>query len=389
MPEALICGAGKIGRGFLGQLLHRSGWILRFLDGSPQVVALLNREKRYRVDIAGRDDLREYIPVAGAFGLDDAAAVRPSFASADLIVSAVGAANIPGLARFIAPLLAARGGKPLDWLICENAEAPAKTIRDTLLATAPDQAVYIKEHLGLVETQILRTGMNADPAVLAVEPLALRMHDWWTLPADAEAFRAGIPKITGLEARPNFGNELKRKLYTFNGLNGPICYLGHQAGFQFMHEAATAPALQNLLHGVQEESAHGLVNEFHFDPAGHCAFQHLAWEKYRDPALQDAIERNARDSARKLSAHERLVGPAALCLKHGRDPVAYAAAIAAAIAYRGSDDAGTRAVAARLQSDGVPAVLKEFCGLAPDSRLASLVIAAWNRGGHHLQSQAN
>jgi len=129
MPEALICGAGKIGRGFLGQLLHRSGWILRFLDGSPQVVALLNREKRYRVDIAGRDDLREYIPVAGAFGLDDAAAVRPFFASADLIVSAVGAANIPGLARFIAPLLAARGGKPLDWLICENADAPAKTIR--------------------------------------------------------------------------------------------------------------------------------------------------------------------------------------------------------------------------------------------------------------------
>ncbi|MEJ7679095.1 MAG: hypothetical protein WKG06_14815 [Segetibacter sp.] len=56
-------------------------------------------------------------------------------------------------------------------------------------------------------------------------------------------------------------------------------------------------------------------------------------KKYTDPTINDQIERNANDTRRKLSKEERLVGPALLCLKHGRIPYAYAKAIAAAYYY--------------------------------------------------------
>jgi mannitol-1-phosphate 5-dehydrogenase len=390
MPSALIFGAGKIGRGFLGHLLHRSGYTLRFVDGAPGVVELLNCERRYRIDIAGRAGSTEYIPVAGAYSLTDAHGIEEAMASADLLGCAVGAPNLVALAKPVAPALRKRDlAKPLDWLICENADQPGKTILNALLENADAPfAEFCAHRLGLVETQVLRTGMPADPEIAKREPLALKMHDWWTLPCDAEAFRGPIPKIEGLQPRTNFGNELTRKIFTFNGLNGPISYLGFANGYRILHEAANAAELQPLLKSIMEESAHGLIHEFGFDADEHRRFQQLAWDKYRDAALADEIERNARDSARKLGPRERLIGPASLCLKAGRAPHGFAAAIAAAIAYDGSDDPGTRQVRELVAREGVGAVLKKFCGLSEDSDLSRLVAAAYAEKRHIVRKRS-
>jgi len=378
MPEILILGAGKIGRGFIAHLAHRSGWKVSFSDASQALVAGLTQARRYRIDIAGRPEATEYIPVHEACALSDAPTLQALVARCDLLACAVGAPNLPALAQALAPALAARRERgPLDWLILENADKPAETIRKALLASAPAHAAgWITSQLGLVETQVLRSGMPPEPSLAKSEPLAVRMHDWWTLPADRDAFRGPIPGITGLVPRGNFEHELTRKIYTFNGLNGPISYLGWINGYRLMHEAACAVELQGVLEQIHRESAHGLIGEFGFEPQEHAAFQAIAWHKYRDPALQDAIERNARDSARKLSIRERLVGPAMLCLKHGRQPTAYASAIAAAIHYTGSDDPGTASVAQCLAAGGVPLVLERICALPAGSALAPLIIAA-------------
>ena len=379
MPEILILGAGKIGRGFIGHLAHRSGWRVSFADAAAGLCAQLSAAGRYRIDIAGHADQPEYIPVAAACALSDAPALAALVARCDLLACAVGAPNLVALATALAPALAARAQvnpAALDWLILENADKPAQTLRTTLQAQAPQAAVWLGERLGLVETQVLRSGMPADPAVAAREPLAVKMHDWWTLPADADAFRGVIPAIQGLEVRHHFEHELTRKIYTFNGLNGPISYLGWINGYRLMDQAACAPELQQLLRTIHEESAHGLIAEFGFDPREHQAFQRIAWAKYRDPALGDAIERNARDAARKLAPRERLLGPAALCGKHGRPPLAYATAIAAALHYAGSDDPGTRSVQECLAAQGVAGTLARFCGITAQDPLTLLIITA-------------
>ena len=176
---------GKIGRGFLGQLLHRSGYALSFVDGAPAVVELLNRERRYRIDIAGRAGATEYIPVAGAYLLSDAGGIAGAVRSADLLGCAVGAPNLAALAKTVAPALRQRDlSKPLDWLICENADQPSKTILNALLENADAPfADFCERRLGLVETQwCCASGMPASPEIAKAEPLALKMHDWWTLP---------------------------------------------------------------------------------------------------------------------------------------------------------------------------------------------------------------
>jgi len=376
--EVLIIGAGKIGRGFIGHLFYKSGYKLWFVDASEEVVELLNKEKKYRVDIAGEEiDLTEYIEAEGAFTLKDGNKVAAVFSHVDMIASSVGAGNIEKVTRFVKDMLIATGRKKLlNWIICENANNPAKKIKDILLQHAdPEFENFVQSHIGLVETQVLRTGMPANEEVIIKEPLALRMQDWWTLPLDKDAFIGHIPEVKGFIPKTNFSNELVRKLYSFNGTNGPIAYIGWANRYKILHESALA--YPEFFNKIQEESAFGLINEFGFDEKEQGEFMALAMKKYTDPAINDQIERNAKDTKRKLSKDERLIGPALLCLKHGRMPYAYAKAIAAAYYYNGSMDEGTREVQETVNQCGIEKAIKKYSSIDESSALYELVLNSY------------
>lgn len=376
--EVLIIGAGKIGRGFIAQLFYNSGYKLWFLEASKEVVGLLNKEKKYRIDIAREgNDLTEYIKVEGAFTLDDKEKVAEVISDIDIIVTSVGAGNIEKVTRFIKDILIACGRKKiLNWIICENANNPAKKIKDVLLQNADREFEdFVNSKLGLIETQVLRTGMLADAEVITKEPLALRMQDWWTLPLDKDAFIGPIPDVKGFVPKTNFSNELVRKLYTFNGTNGPIAYIGWANGYTILHESALA--YPEFFKEIQEESAFGLVNEFGLDEKEQRDFMALAMKKYTDRTINDQIERNANDSRRKLSKEERLVGPALLCLKYGRKPYAYAKAIAAAFYYNGSNDEGTREVQETVNQNGIETAIKKYSSIDETSELYNLILESY------------
>ncbi|MEJ7738009.1 MAG: hypothetical protein WKF97_11330 [Chitinophagaceae bacterium] len=376
--EVLIVGAGKIGRGFIAHLFYRSGYKLWFLDTSKEVVVLLNKEKKYRVDIAGeRKDLTEYIEVEDAFTLDDRKKVAEIISNIDIMASSVGAANIEKVAIYIRDILVATGRKKvLNWIICENANNPAKRIKDILLQKADSEfEEFVRSKLGLIETQVLRTGMPANEEVNLKEPLALRMQDWWTLPLDKDAFIGSIPEVKGFAPKSNFSNELIRKIYTFNGTNGPIAYIGWANGYKILHESALA--YLEFFSEIQEESAFGLINEFGFDEKEHREFMALAMKKYTDPCLNDQIERNAYDTKRKLSKEERLIGPALLCLKHGRVPYAYAKAIAAAYYYNGSDDEMTQEVQKTVNQSGIEKAIRKYSSIDESSKLYTLILQSY------------
>jgi len=379
--EVLIIGAGKIGRGFIAHLFYNSGYKLWFLDASKEVVEFLNKEKKYRVDIAREGkDLTEYVEAEGAFTLDDKEKVAEVISDIDIIVSSVGAVNIEKVTRFIKDLLiATKRKKILNWLICENANNPARKIKDVLLENAdPEFRDFVQTKLGLIETQVLRTGMPANEEVIIKEPLALRMYDWWTLPLDKDAFIGTIPEVKGFDPKSNFSNELVRKLYTFNGTNGPIAYIGWANGYRILHEAALA--YPELFKQIQEEAAFGLVHEFGVDEKEQRKFMALAMEKYTDPALNDQIERNANDSRRKVSKDERLIGPALLCLKHGRLPHAYAKAIAAAYHYNGSSDEGTQEVQQTVNQNGIEAAIRKYSSIDESCELYNLSLESYKSG---------
>ena len=56
--KAIVFGAGKIARGFIGQLLYLSKADITFVDIDQQLVDRLNKDQKYHVYILGRQRWR-------------------------------------------------------------------------------------------------------------------------------------------------------------------------------------------------------------------------------------------------------------------------------------------------------------------------------------------
>src|SRR3954468_22342746 len=121
---AVHFGAGNIGRGFVAQFLHESGYEVVFADVSDDLIGALQAQPSYLVHEIG-DGAQDHV-VDGYRALNSRtheAEVVAAIASADLVTTAVGARVLAFVAPVIAKGLAARpdDARPLTVIACENA----------------------------------------------------------------------------------------------------------------------------------------------------------------------------------------------------------------------------------------------------------------------------
>jgi mannitol-1-phosphate/altronate dehydrogenase len=118
-----------------------------------------------------------------------------------------------------------------------------------------------------------------------------------------------------------------------------------------MSEAADDPALMKLARDAfLEESGAALIARHQgldplFTPAGYQAYADDLLERMTNPYLRDRIERVIRDTPRKLSWDDRLIGTMRLALDAGVTPWRFALGAAAAIETLLINPVGTRSPA--------------------------------------------
>jgi mannitol-1-phosphate 5-dehydrogenase len=213
----------------------------------------------------------------------------------------------------------------------------------------------------------------------AENPLWVRVQDEGRLPADGDAFKGDPPPIEGLQPVPDFQGGLERKLYTYNAANAAIAYAGYLKGYALLADAANDPQILALARGVCAEAGAALVRRHGFDPDEQRSFAEGCLAKYQNRAVVDPVERNARDPLRKLGRHDRLVGPACLCMEYGIAPEHLATAIAAALQYDPPADPAAQRLQQRLHVEGIPAVLSDVCGIDPNGALGARIRERYGR----------
>ena len=93
-------GAGNIGRGFIGQLFHMSGYRTTFIDINADVIDRLNTDGGYPIYITEREGYRVH-EVTNACGVNgrDCEAVACAIANADVMATAVGVHVLAHIAK--------------------------------------------------------------------------------------------------------------------------------------------------------------------------------------------------------------------------------------------------------------------------------------------------
>lgn len=371
---AVHFGAGNIGRGFIGQLLHEAGYDITFLDVQEEVVNALKEQGRYEVILADEDGTR--IPVDGVTALhsvEEKEAATERLAQADLITTAVGPSVLPIVAPAIAEGLVERvrrGGGPVNVIACENMIGGSQSLRDSVMEHVPDgHAGAVDDISGFPNSAVDR--IVPQQTTEGIDVLVEPFYEWIVDSSQAKGER---PDVEGITYVDDLGPYIERKLLTVNTGHSATAYLGYASGKKTIHEALEDERVREVASDALRETGLLLIQEYGFDPDTHAGYRHKVISRFLNPRISDDVTRVARAPIRKLGHNERFVSPALRLMDMGHMPVHLATVIGAVLRYDAPDDEEARELQETVNAQGDRAALAQYAGIEEDHPLVDLVV---------------
>ncbi|GAA3768572.1 mannitol-1-phosphate 5-dehydrogenase [Microbacterium kribbense] len=370
--KAVHFGAGNIGRGFVGLLLHDGGYDLVFSDVAAPLVDAINAVDSYTVHEVG-DGGRDTV-VTGFRAINSAehpSDVVEQVAGADVVTTAVG----PTVLRFIAPLIADAlalrdpSAPPLQVMACENAINATDLLQAEIAQAAGDAWEAVRSRAVFANTAVDRI-VPAQPADAGVDVTVEPFFEW---AIERAPFGVNPPHIPGAHFVNDLQPYIERKLFTVNTGHATTAYFGAQAGIERISDALADDAIAAQVSAALEETS-ALLTAKHGLPVAELAeYRATILQRFRNPALPDTVWRVGRQPMRKLSRHERFVGPAAEAAERGLPVDALVAAMGAALAFDDPADAQSVALQQLLRTIDVDSLVTEVTGLGEAHPLYSAV----------------
>ena len=364
MKRAVIFGAGSIGRGFVGASLSQAGWAVTFLDMAEPLVERLSADGFYNQVIVSNagEETHRVGPVAALLLGDDG--VDWALREADLVATAVGAANLGPVAECLAgeaSRRAAEGLPQLDVLVCENLHDGPEVLREMI---AGHSSAEVAAGIGLAGTSIGRMV----PVAKGEDPTAVRVEPYSFLPYDASGPNRALDVPDFVAVTDGFGFYEDRKLFSHNMGHCLLAYLGELRGYEYTWGAIADPEIRLIVRGAMGESGAAVAARYG-RPIG-PVLEHVndLITRFGNRALADTIERVGRDPERKMQADDRLLGAFSACRENGVEPVHITVGVALG-AKRLAKEPGwdlDRAVAhveRHLFSDADPSLFRALLGL--------------------------
>jgi len=105
MKQAIIFGAGNIGRGFLAELLYLSGYKITFVDVNADLITAINHQQEYMITQVDNDAIFT-LPIdrIHAIHAHESDRLIKAVEEAEVIMTAVGKDNLRFVATTLRPL---------------------------------------------------------------------------------------------------------------------------------------------------------------------------------------------------------------------------------------------------------------------------------------------
>ncbi len=324
MKQAVIFGAGSVGRGFIGQLFSDSGLDVLFVDINKEVIDGINQGNSYpQIIVTGKGSKTRTIGNVSAADIADRDRVGAAICSASVIATAVGA----NVLRHIVPVLAQglqqrfdRNLEPINILLCENLHNAADYMRTQLKSSLDARwQDALESDVGLLETSIGRMIPVPTEDIKSIHPAAVMVEPYAFLPYDTAAVKGQLPEIKGLvgDTAVPFSFYSDRKLYVHNMGHCFCAYLGELFGDDYIHQSIAKPFVRYFVRGAMIESATALAAKYNQEPAGIIDHVDDLLSRFDNSGLMDTLERVGREPERKMKPDDRFVGALLLAKQAG------------------------------------------------------------------------
>jgi mannitol-1-phosphate 5-dehydrogenase len=375
--KIVIWGAGRIGRGFIGDLFSEAGYQLTYIDEAQALVDGLKKEQAYRVIRAAGADQIETVDIENfsIFHTSEKNVIQEEINQTDLIALAVYPQNFQSVAEKLQDLMLKRKEKrgdkaTLDILLCTNLIHAGPKFETFLLDGLSDSDTqYFKEKAGIVETLVIRICPNPPENIARAHPFVVWTNGYPELPVDKHGFKGNIPPVPTLRIVEDMRAEEIRKIYTYNMCHAVLSYHGHMAGHALLVDCLADPIIKVDAEGALKEVSAALQREYGFSGEEMGVWVKGVLAQTNNPTIGDTVIRSAADPLRKLKRDDRLIGPIQLCLRNGIDPKHLARAVGAALHYFEEEDTASVKLRELIKEKGIQGAIVEVCGLTQDDAL--------------------
>jgi len=371
---AVHFGAGNIGRGFVGLILHRAGYQVVFADVVDSLIDALSSTPRYVVKEVGLDSSEEVVDNYRAINSrSDEPAVVAEIASADLVTTAVG----PTVLKFLAPVIVAGlrkrpdGAAPLVVMACENVINGTDVLLEHIRSQVAD------EEWPAVAAKALFANTAVDRIVPAQSPdagLDVTVETYFEWAIERPPFGGNEPSIPDATWVDDLAPYIERKLFTVNTGHATTAYHGFARGIKKLSDALADDAVRAAVEGVLAETKQLLVAKHEFTNEAQQAYVDKILQRFANPYLPDTVDRVGRQPLRKLSRSERLIGPAAELAERGIRPEYLLATVDAALSFDVPEDPESVELQQLLRTLPAAEATERITGLKPADPLYADVL---------------
>lgn len=371
--KAVHFGAGNIGRGFIGSLLHHSGYEVTFVDVNQTLVQALREKKSYKVVFIDEQDGQEVIPCVSALHAGEEQAVIEAIAEADAITTAVFVTMLDNIAGVIARGVRERlkkNRKPLHIIACENAVNASLTLKTAVYRRlTPAEQLAVDGAIGFPNVAIDRQAVNKQQADITTA----YVERFYEMIVNESELIGGIRPLRNVSYVRELYPYIERKLFLVNAAHAITAYIGYLYHYETIQQALAQPGILTVVNRALAETALLLQEKHGFSPVELQTYIQTLLCRFANPLLADQIARVARSPLRKLGANERLVGPARQLLARNLPAEHVSIGIAAALLYDAKQDEEAEQLQIYLRDNGLERTLLYYSGITEKEPLLDLI----------------
>lgn len=362
--KAVHFGAGNIGRGFIGNILHDSGYELLFVDMDKNLVQQIHNDREYEIQILDFDQDPIIIDNVDAILGNSTELVIEELVKADIITTSVGANNLKYLAQNMKNALLKRAELKTTVTVIANentinaTDILSEEIFNICSEAERDKILSITNFVNsAIDRQAMSKNYNGKSVAL-VE----KYFEWVIVKNDY------TKEIEGIIASAKFVEDLEpyieRKLFLVNAEHAAFAYLGKLFGYKTVQSSADNKDILNLVKRMTIENSRYFKTKYNMDPVELESFISKTLLRHTNPKFSDEVERVGRNPIRKLGPRDRLISPFVKLTELSLPNICLTKVIAAALFFTDESDSESLQLQAMIAKEGVETVLEKICGLS-------------------------
>ena len=375
--KAVHFGAGKIGRGFIAELLHDSGYEVIFGDVVDELVDLVNKEHEYPLFLIDHNYEEKIIDHVIAYSnIKNPEKLIDAMCEAEIITTSVMATNLPKVAPLITEGLKKRLEQNQNKAIvmaCENAMMGTDILKKAMIETN----ILTEEELDsiavfpntAVDRMVFGGIHNGKEGIEVGDAYELVIEKNKLIDPNSEP-------IKGAEYVDDLMMYLQRKIYIINCGHAIAGYYGQALkGYEIVQDSLRDPELIPQIREAMLESASALEIKYGFTHESLVDYMEtMMVKRFTTPGVEDPISRVSREPIRKIAPNDRIMGPANNCEEYGLDNTYLLKGVACALKFKSDGDAQAEELQNFIKENGVEEAIVKYTGVEKGSRMFNVIL---------------